>query len=265
MRSSAHVVCSSSSTTTTVNQFNAIAVRPYDTPARSCVESSMQPEVVENANQYVEDEEQIAGFGEEVEGDGAESASEFDDDDQGDDHHAEKHDEHSRQEGPGEDKADAREEQPPVLGEEEVQPPQIAAQPRLPCRDEVDVHKAMGHAQYRSWCEACVHGQGREDRHLRDSKHRSRPVLNYDYGFMTEKDEEDVRLGRKNPQQVTRLLVGRDSRSKMLFAHMIPHKGISHGSWNFERVNEDIAKLGYRMLILNQDNKPAIVAQVRCE
>ena len=67
----------------------------------------MQPEVLENANQYDEKEEQIAGFGEEVEGDGAESASEFDDDDQGDDHHAEKHDEHSRQEGPGESEADA--------------------------------------------------------------------------------------------------------------------------------------------------------------
>ncbi len=44
---------------------------------------------------------------------------------------------------------------------------------------------------------------------------------------------------------------------------MIPRKGISHGSWNFERINEYIAKLGYRRLILNQDKEPTIVAQVR--
>ena len=151
----------------------------------------------------------------------------------------------------------------PVLGEEEVQPPRVATQPNLPCRDQIYVHEAMGHAQYRSWCEACVHGQGREDRHLRDSKSRTVPILHYDYGFLTEKDEEDVRLKRKELSQVTRLLIGRDSRSKMLFAHMIPRKGISHGSWNFERVNEDIAKLGYRRLIVKQDKEPAIVAQVR--
>ena len=54
-----------------------------------------------------------------------------------------------------------------TLGEEEVSPPKVASQPHLPSRDEVDVHEAMGHAQYRCWCEACVHGQGREDLHLR--------------------------------------------------------------------------------------------------
>jgi hypothetical protein len=49
---------------------------------------------------------------------------------------------------------------------------------------------------------------------------------------------------------VTRLLIGKDSKSKMLLAHVIPRKGIHHGSWNFERVNEDIQKLGYRRLVL---------------
>ena len=222
----------------------------------------MQHENLGEAGQCAEEEEQVAGFGEEVEGDGVESSSDFDEDDQVDNHHAKERNEHEHSQREDHDEVE-REEQPPALGEEEVQPPQVAAQPRLPCRDQIDVHEAMGHAQYRSWCEACVHGQGREDRHLRNSKHRSLPVLNYDYGFMTEKDEEDVRLGRKTPHQVTRLLVGRDSHSKMLFAHVIPHKGISHGSWNFERINEDIAKLGYRRLILKQDKEPAIVAQVR--
>ncbi len=151
----------------------------------------------------------------------------------------------------------------PALGEEEVKPPQVATQPHLPTRDEQDTHEAMGHAQYRRWCEPCVHGQGREDRHLRNCKHRSLIVISYDYGFLTDQDEEDVRLGRKQMSQVTQLLIGRDSKSRMIFAHVIPKKGIHHGSWNFERVNEDLQKLAYRRLILKNDKEPAIVAQVR--
>ncbi len=88
-------------------------------------------------------------------------------------------------------------------------------------------------------------------------------MLSYDYEFLTDQDEVDVRLGRKQLHQVTRSLVGRDSRSHIIFAHVIPRKGISHGSWNFERVNEDIKKLAYRRLILKNDKEPAIVAQVR--
>ncbi len=65
--------------------------------------------------------------------------------------------------------------QGPVLGEEEVSPPQVATQPRLPSKDELDVHEAMGHAQFRNWCEPCVFGQGREDLHLRGEKWRPPP------------------------------------------------------------------------------------------
>ena len=54
--------------------------------------------------------------------------------------------------------------------------------------------------------------------------------MSYDYGFMTEKDEEDVRRGKKPMAAVTRLLVGKDSKSKMKFAHMIPCKGVSQSS-----------------------------------
>ena len=49
----------------------------------------------------------------------------------------------------------------------------------------------------------------------------------------------------------------------MFMAHVIPRKGIHHGSWNFERVNADLGKLGYRRLVLKNDKEPAIVAQVR--
>ena len=244
-------------------------VRPNVAPTRGCIESSMQDADAEYTEELTEQMIQVEAFDEDIDGDAVESepaddGPEVEDEDE----------DHSHAEGRRQDACDRAEgverspvdgsEQAPVLGEEEVQAPQVASQPRLPSRDEQDVHEAMGHAQYRRWCEPCVHGQGREDRHLRGGcKHRSLPVLSYDYGFLTDQDEVDVRAGRKQLHQVTRLLIGRDSRSRMIFAHVIPRKGITHGSWNFERVNGDINKLAYRRLVLNNDKELAIVAQVR--
>jgi len=92
-------------------------------------------------------------------------------------------------------------------------------------------------------------------------------VVSYDYAFLSDRDVKEAKKLKKretDSQETTRLLIGKDSKSKTLFAHGIPHKGVSHGSWNFERVNNDLQKLGYRRLILKSDKEPAIVAQV-CE
>ena len=153
-----------------VNQYpSSKAVRPNNVPALDCVESSTQDDGMESTNEFWEQVEEAAGFGEEeIEGDAEESA----DDDQEEGDHAGSCDKPEKPDRGGDHDAEAEgddavdPDQAPALGEEEVQPPQVAAQPQLPCRDQIDVHEAMGHAQYRSWCEACIHGQGREDRHL---------------------------------------------------------------------------------------------------
>ena len=72
-----------------------------------------------------------------------------------------------------------------------------------------------------------------------------------------------MRKKRKIAQECTRLLVGKDTKSKGTFAHWIPHKGVSQSSWNFERVNEDLKHLSYKRVVLKNDKEPAIVAQVR--
>ncbi len=98
------------------------------------------------------------------------------------------------------------------LGEEEVSPPQVATQPRLPSRDECDVHEAMGHTQFRNWCEACIHGQGREDLHLRGEKWRSLPVVSYDYAFLSEHDmnsAKDKKREVNEAKEATKLLIGK--------------------------------------------------------
>ena len=59
-----------------------------------------------------------------------------------------------------------------------------------------------------------------------------------------------------------RLLVGRDSKSNMVFAHIIPAKGVSHGSFNADRMREDLAKLNYKRVVVRCDKEPALVAQI---
>ena len=83
---------------------STIAVRPHDTPAQGCIESPMQQDRLESADEYEEHGEQVAGFGkEEIDGDGAEST---DDDQEDDDDHAAARDEHSR----GDDQREASKE-----------------------------------------------------------------------------------------------------------------------------------------------------------
>ncbi len=108
-----------------------------------------------------EEAEQMFG-GETVDGED-DSASQV-----AEDHEGEAHEEAGS--GGGCEEATNGEAQEREIGSEEVRQPQVASQPYLPSKDERDVHDAMGHAQFRSWCEPCVEGQGREDRHFRGPK-----------------------------------------------------------------------------------------------
>ena len=51
--------------------------------------------------------------------------------------------------------------------------------------------------------------------------------MSYDYGFLSAKYEQDVKSGKKALSEVTRLFIGKDSKSKALLAHATPHKGIN--------------------------------------
>ncbi len=121
---------------------NTQAVRPNNDPAWNHSLVAMNDAEVEAFDECMEE---VKGFGEElVKG---EQESDDDDDDksrvecQEDQAAPERDDDAKRDPGPE-----------PALGEEEVCPPQVATQPRLPSRDEIDVHEAMGHAQFRNWC-----------------------------------------------------------------------------------------------------------------
>ena len=55
------------------------------------------------------------------------------------------------------------------------------ADPKLPSSEEVDLHYAMGHLPYRSWCPICIKAQGRDDDHPKDEdKERLLPEYSWD-------------------------------------------------------------------------------------
>ena len=40
--------------------------------------------------------------------------------------------------------------------------------PKLPSKDEIEMHNVMGHFPYRDWCPICVKAHGKEMGHQRD-------------------------------------------------------------------------------------------------
>ncbi len=128
---------------------------------------------------------------------------------------------------------------------------------------EHDDHCAMGHLPWRSSCESCISGMGKEDAHRRGKKKGTLSELAYDYAYVNSKDEERVRRGEKKPEDVTRLLIGKDSSSGAHFCHFIPRKGISHGSHNVDALREDIRRLTYNRLICKCDKEPSLVVCVK--
>ncbi len=77
--------------------------------------------------------------------------------------------------------------------------------------------------------------------------------LAYDYAYVNTKDEERVRRKEKRPEDVTRLLIGKDSKSDGHFCHLIPRKGVSHGDHGVEAIKEDMRRLAYNTLICKCD------------
>ena len=119
------------------------------------------------------------------------------------------------------------------------------------------------HYPFRAWCRHCLEGRGREFGHgchngTKDP--RASPVVSFDYCFISdhgevETDEQFVSAG----DGAAKVLVVRDSRSKALFAHVVPSKGVDEKGFAVDSLVEDVRWLGYSRLTLKSDNEPAIV------
>ena len=102
------------------------------------------------------------------------------------------------------------------------------------------------HYSYRSWCPHCVEGRGRE---LGHECHRVEPgavpIVSFDYSFIVDQGAITDQEGSKAAGEgAIKILVVRDSKSKSLFAHAVPSKGIDEKGFAVDIVGlQDIAGL----------------------
>ena len=151
--------------------------------------------------------------------------------------------------------------------EEDYQPKKLLPTPILPSPEEFALHR-NDHIPYRSWCDHCVEGSGREAAH-HHAKHGERviPTVGFDYMYLGKKGfllrDEYMQFNESERNEVQTVLVVRDSRSKALFAHAVPAKGVDPARYAVDLLLADIEWLGYTRLSLRSDNEKAIVALLR--
>ena len=142
---------------------------------------------------------------------------------------------------------------------EDVQPQQSLKTPELPPHAVVEAHR-IDHWPPRSWCKECNEGHGRERGHYRSEESHRVAIISMDYAFMTKKGEIVVEGDPGwDDEEALKLLVVKDSKSRAVFAHAVPRKGIDEKRYAVDMVVEDVLWLGYSKLLLKSDNEPAIV------
>ena len=130
--------------------------------------------------------------------------------------------------------------------EEEARRPNSLREPGAPSANEVEEHN-LTHLPFRAWCPSCVNGRGRDRQHLRQElSDKAVAEVVFDYCFMGNDGEETLAIQ-----------VARDRRTRMIFAHVVPRKGMSH-EYGAVAMTNDLERLGYNEVILKCDNEPAL-------
>ena len=121
--------------------------------------------------------------------------------------------------------------------------------PGAPTAREVAEHE-LTHLPHRSWCAACVTGRSSDRQHKRSTRDPSNvPCIVADYGF----------LGGIGDEETVPVLIARDIDTKMLFAHVVPRKGLvaEHG---VNQLVKDIDRMGHTRMCLKTDGEAALVS-----
>ena len=103
--------------------------------------------------------------------------------------------------------------------------------PREPTDEERRDHE-MTHLPYRSWCEDCVKGRGKEEDCRRTMREADFPEVSFDFCF----------LGEEGSGQTLAVLVGKDRRTGMMLATVTPRK--SSGQWMGRRCMAYLREIG---------------------
>ena len=139
---------------------------------------------------------------------------------------------------------------------EEAQRAKGTRAPTKPSKEEVDDHM-LTHLPFRSWCPHCVRGKSKGKPHRKGKgEEKEIPTLALDYTFMYETQREHEEKGM--PILVIKDLKQESSGTGMLFAHVVPQKGVQ--PYAVKTLAGAIAQLGHQEIVLKSDGEPAIVA-----
>ena len=84
-------------------------------------------------------------------------------------------------------------------------------------------------------------------------------MVSFDYLIVTKNGEFRVKGESDGPYEILlKILIVKDSRSKALFAHVVPQKGVGEDRFTVECLRRDILWLGYPRVLLKSDREPAI-------
>ena len=112
-----------------------------------------------------------------------------------------------------------------------------------PTRSEFLDH-CVTHYPYRAWCSHCREGRGQEFGHDCQSgtkEPRASPVVSFDYAFVSDHGEVTSQEGFEAAGDgAVKILVVRDSRSKAVFAHVVPHKGLDEKGFAVDALVSDV-------------------------
>ena len=160
---------------------------------------------------------------------------------------------------------------------EEAEDLKSAPSPTMPSPAEVEEHK-ITHTPYRSWCRECVMGRGCGRHHCRRTdRARDVPRIGIDYWYLTahgfqkrkELEYPETPEGEKAVEEartkgiLTKCLVLRCHETKVVFAHVVPCKGIDEDRYVVDVVTSDVAWLGHARLILKSDNEVSLLKLVK--
>ena len=116
---------------------------------------------------------------------------------------------------------------------------------RLPGRS----RSTTSHLLFRSWCPHCVAGKAQDRPHKKRENQGEKQIPEnvFDYCFLGGKDDAETLAAQ----------VARGRRTQMLFAHVVPRKGMVHEHGAAAMVS-DIERLGYKDVILKCDGERAM-------
>ena len=144
---------------------------------------------------------------------------------------------------------------PPPGGADRVPRARALPRPHTPTKVEKELHD-LTHLPFRDWCEHCVKARAKNLPHRKVRPHMSEntvPFISMDFAFLRRHDSEEKRT----------IIVARDHRTRMTFAHALQGKSTVNESYSnhvLQCIIADLKYLDYKKSIVKSDQGNALDA-----